>query len=99
MMARAPWTGGKTRLGVAADEAEHADLRHALFLDTLDAVTAVADVEHIIACEPANECERMREVVGSTVDVIAQRGSCGAWAGFGRRLLPDRIEPAATRAL
>jgi hypothetical protein len=48
MMARAPWTGGKTRIGVSADEAEHADLRHALFLDTLDAVSSVADVKHII---------------------------------------------------
>jgi rSAM/selenodomain-associated transferase 1 len=74
MMARAPWTGGKTRLGVVAGEAEHADLRHALFLDTLDAVTSVADVEHIIACEPASECDRMRELVGPAVDVIAQRG-------------------------
>lgn len=81
MMARAPWTGGKTRLGVAADEAEHADLRHALFLDTLDAVSSVADVEHIIACEPADECERMRELVGPTIDVIAQRGD-----DLGRRI-------------
>jgi rSAM/selenodomain-associated transferase 1 len=81
MMARAPWTGGKTRLGVAADEAEHRDLRHALFLDTLDAVTSVADVEHIIACEPVNECERMRQLVGPTIDVIAQRGD-----DLGRRI-------------
>lgn len=81
MMARAPWTGGKTRLGVVADEAEHADLRHALFLDTLDAVSSVAEAEHIIACEPANECERVRELVGPTIDVIAQRGD-----DLGRRI-------------
>lgn len=74
MMARAPWTGGKTRLGVGADEAAHATLRHALFLDTLDAVSSVANVEHIVACEPADECERMRELVGPAIDVIAQRG-------------------------
>ena len=74
MMARAPWTGGKTRLWAGTDEAAHAALRHALFLDTLDAVTAVANVEHIVACEPPDECERMRERVGAAIDVIAQRG-------------------------
>jgi rSAM/selenodomain-associated transferase 2/rSAM/selenodomain-associated transferase 1 len=81
MMARAPWTGGKTRLGVAADEGERTDLRHALFLDTLDAVISVADVEHIVACEPAHECERLRQLVGPAVDVIAQRGD-----DLGRRM-------------
>ncbi len=74
MMARAPWTGGKTRLDVAAGERAHADLRHALFLDTLDVVRSVPEVEHLIACEPAGECERVREFAGAAVDVIAQRG-------------------------
>lgn len=74
MMARAPWTGGKTRLGVACDEAEHVALRRALFLDTLDVVTSTADVEHVVACEPADACERMREFVGPAIDVIAQPG-------------------------
>ena len=75
MMARAPWTGGKTRLGIAGDEAAHAELREALFLDTLDVVTSVPGVEPIVACEPASECQRMREFAHSSVDVIAQRGS------------------------
>lgn len=75
LMARAPWTGGKTRLGVAADEAGHADLRRALFLDTLDVVASFAGVEHIIACEPAEACEGMRELVGPAIEVIAQRGA------------------------
>ena len=74
MMGRAPWTGGKTRVDVPGDEPAHADLRHALFLDTLDVVTSVPDVEHIVACEPAAGCERMRELVGASVDVIPQRG-------------------------
>ena len=74
MMARAPWTGGKSRIGMAADPSAHADLRHALFRDTLDVATSVPGVDHIIACEPAAECERMREAVGSAVDVIPQRG-------------------------
>jgi rSAM/selenodomain-associated transferase 1 len=76
MMARAPWTGGKTRLGMAAgDDATHMELRTALFLDTLDAVASVPNVEHIIGCEPAGECERVREFVDEHIDVIAQRGS------------------------
>lgn len=74
MMARAPWTGGKTRLAVAGDEAAHEALRHALFLDTLDVVTSVRNVEHVIACEPPGACERMREFAGPTIDVVAQRG-------------------------
>jgi len=74
-MARAPWTGGKTRLAPALTEAGHAALRHALFLDTLDVVTSLRSVQHIVACEPADACERMRELVGPSVDVLAQRGS------------------------
>lgn len=81
MMARAPWTPGKTRLDLPVDEATHAALRHALFLDTLDAVSSVAEVEHIIACEPSDQCERMRERVCPAVDVIAQRGD-----DLGRRM-------------
>jgi rSAM/selenodomain-associated transferase 2/rSAM/selenodomain-associated transferase 1 len=76
MMARAPWTGGKTRLGVAAgDDAAHAELREALLLDTLDVVCSTPNVEHIIACEPASECGRIREFARARVDVVAQRGS------------------------
>jgi rSAM/selenodomain-associated transferase 2 len=74
VMARAPWTAGKTRLDVNTDETTHAELREALFLDTLDAVALLPDVEHIIACEPASECERIREYAPTPVDVIAQRG-------------------------
>jgi rSAM/selenodomain-associated transferase 1 len=75
IMARAPWTGGKTRLAVGVDDATHAGLRQALFLDTLDEVTSVGHAEHIVAGEPAMECERMRELAGARVDVIAQRGA------------------------
>ena len=74
VMARAPWTGGKTRLAAGIDRDRHAGLRTALFFDTLDATRSVAGVEQIVACEPADACERMREVVGPPVDVIAQHG-------------------------
>jgi rSAM/selenodomain-associated transferase 2/rSAM/selenodomain-associated transferase 1 len=75
MMARAPWTGGKTRLALGIDHRQHADLRLALFLDTLDVVTSVAQVEPVIACEPADASERVRELVGPAIDVLAQRGA------------------------
>lgn len=75
MMARAPWTGGKTRLAQEVTAAAHEALRHAVFLDTLDNVKSVPDVEHIIACEPAEACGRLRELAGPRIDVIAQRGS------------------------
>ncbi len=75
LMARAPWTGGKTRLAVPVDDACHADLRRALLLDTLDVLTSYASVGHIIACEPAEACEQMRELAGPAIDVIAQRGA------------------------
>jgi rSAM/selenodomain-associated transferase 1 len=74
VMARAPWVRGKTRLATGTHEAGAEALRYALFLDTLEAVTSVAGVEHIVACEPPEECEPMRALVGSRIDVIAQRG-------------------------
>ncbi len=74
MMARAPWTTGKTRLANLANEAAHAELREALFLDTLEAMRAVPGAEHVIACEPAHACEQMRELAGPGIDLIAQRG-------------------------
>ena len=74
IMARAPWTVGKTRLRLTADEHVHAALRCALFRDTLDVATSARHVDHIVACEPAGECERMQQFVPSPVDVIAQRG-------------------------
>jgi rSAM/selenodomain-associated transferase 2/rSAM/selenodomain-associated transferase 1 len=74
MMARAPWLGGKTRLAADAGEAAHASLRHALFLDTLEVMTSIPDVSLVVACEPAEACEQMRDLAGHGTDVIAQRG-------------------------
>jgi rSAM/selenodomain-associated transferase 2/rSAM/selenodomain-associated transferase 1 len=73
MMARAPWTAGKTRLFPNVGDAEHAALRHAMFFDTLDVLRSIRDVDHIIACEPPEACEKLRELAGPGVDVIAQR--------------------------
>ena len=74
IMARAPWTEGKTRLSAGLDPADHEALREALFGDTLSAATSVGGVSHIIACEPAAAVPAMRARVGSAVDVIAQHG-------------------------
>jgi rSAM/selenodomain-associated transferase 2/rSAM/selenodomain-associated transferase 1 len=82
MMARAPWTGGKTRLATAAPGAGHERLRHALFLDTLDVLRLTPTATLVIACEPTDACDRMRDLAGPAIDVIAQRG-----ANLGERLV------------
>lgn len=74
MMARAPWIGGKTRLGTGDSSSTHVGLRNALFLDTLDVVLSIDRAEHLVACEPADACERLGAWIGLDVDVIAQRG-------------------------
>ena len=79
-MARAPWLAGKTRLAVG-DEPSHAALRHALFLDTLDAVRAVSGAQPILAVDPPDTAERIRDLVGGAIDVMSQRG-----ADLGERL-------------
>lgn len=74
LVGRAPWAPGKTRLA-AADEDSHAELRQALFLDTLDAVRAVPDAQQVVACEPADAVPAVRGFAGAGVDVIPQRGT------------------------
>jgi rSAM/selenodomain-associated transferase 1 len=73
MMARAPWTAGKSRIA-APHESAHAELRQALFSDTLRTVLHVAGADHVIACEPAGAAAALRASVGAEVDIIAQRG-------------------------
>lgn len=75
MMARAPWSGGKTRLQAIAGATAHLDLRAALFLDTLDLAASVDGADHLVACEPAEACERLRDFAQRPVDVFAQRGA------------------------
>ncbi len=74
LMARAPWTPGKTRLQ-AFDDTTHAALRRALFDDTLSVIGTVAAADHIIACAPAGEARAMRRIVGAGCEVIGQRGT------------------------
>lgn len=74
MMARAPWTRGKTRLH-AFDDTTHADLRRALFEDTLNVIRSISAVDHMIACEPADEARAMQQIVGSGCEVVSQRGA------------------------
>ncbi len=81
LMARAPWAGGKTRVRIAGGESRHAELRHALFRDTLDVVSSVPNTAPIVACDPPEAAGRMREYLDGEVGVMAQRG-----AGLGDRL-------------
>ncbi len=74
MMARAPWTGGKTRLAGIADGSALAELREALFADTLEMMRSVPHAERVVACEPASAVLRCRESAGAAVEVMAQRG-------------------------
>jgi rSAM/selenodomain-associated transferase 1 len=73
MMARAPWTAGKSRIA-APHQSAHAELRQALFVDTLRTVLHVAAADHVVACEPAGAAAALRASVGAEVDIIAQRG-------------------------
>ncbi|MPY89289.1 MAG: DUF2064 domain-containing protein [Luteitalea sp.] len=72
MMARAPWMAGKTRLVPELPAADHAALRMALFRDTLEIVRSVESAERYVLCEPPEACERLRDIVGPGIDVIAQ---------------------------
>jgi rSAM/selenodomain-associated transferase 2/rSAM/selenodomain-associated transferase 1 len=74
MMGRAPWAPGKTRLCAGLDPAAHTELRRAILLDTFDVLATVRSAARVVACEPADACERMRELLGPSPDVIAQRG-------------------------
>ena len=80
VMARAPWTGGKTRLHI--DEPAHGVLRRALLEDTLDVARSISAADLMIACEPADEVRRMRQLAGSECEVVGQSG-----ASLGDRLI------------
>ncbi len=75
MMARAAWTGGKTRLAGLATDSALADLRQALFDDTLEVVRSVRGAQRIVACEPAASVPRFREMAGGDIEVLPQRGA------------------------
>jgi rSAM/selenodomain-associated transferase 2/rSAM/selenodomain-associated transferase 1 len=72
VMARAPWTAGKTRLANVLLPSDHRALRAALFHDTLAVVRRIADVDCFVLCEPPDACEEMRHTVGSELEVLAQ---------------------------
>jgi rSAM/selenodomain-associated transferase 2/rSAM/selenodomain-associated transferase 1 len=74
MMARAPWLPGKSRLAPDLTPEAHAELRTALFFDTLDAARAVHGAQCIVACEPPGACAGLLAMLPPGIDVIAQRG-------------------------
>jgi len=67
---------------VTAWESAHAQLRDALFRDTLDVALSVADAQHIVACEPPQAAGQMRALLDRGIVVIPQRG-----ADLGERLV------------
>ena len=74
VMARAPWTRGKTRVSMPGHESRHAELREALFKDTLDVALSVVDAEHIVACDPPAAVPAMQRYADGA-EVMAQRGN------------------------
>lgn len=74
MMGRAPWLPGKTRLAGDLTPEAHAELREALFFDTLDAASSLHAAQCIVACEPPDACAALRAMLPPGIDVIAQRG-------------------------
>ncbi|MPZ21244.1 MAG: DUF2064 domain-containing protein [Luteitalea sp.] len=74
MMVRAPRMGGKTRLTADVPTAEPPALRTALVRDTLEVIRSVEHVDRVVLCQPAEACEELRGIVGSTTDVMAQHG-------------------------
>jgi rSAM/selenodomain-associated transferase 2/rSAM/selenodomain-associated transferase 1 len=72
VMARAPWTTGKTRLANVLQPSDHRALRAALFHDTLAAVRGIDGIDCFVLCEPPEACEEMRSTVGGELEVLAQ---------------------------
>lgn len=80
IMAKAPRLGTvKTRLGL--DDARSLELYRALLLDKIDQARAARGAVTCVAFAPADAEEEMRTLIGSLVDVHAQRG-----ADLGERL-------------
>ena len=73
MMARAPGTRGKSRLAPDVEPAEHEQLRHALFDDTLDRLRPVQHATLAVVCEPPGAVDEIQARVGASIQVIPQR--------------------------
>jgi rSAM/selenodomain-associated transferase 2/rSAM/selenodomain-associated transferase 1 len=74
VMARAPSdSSGKSRL-MRDLPRDHAELRRAILLDTLDAVGRVSRADLCVAFEPADTVAEFQSLTGSTVRLIPQRG-------------------------
>jgi rSAM/selenodomain-associated transferase 1 len=78
VMARAPSSGGKTRLFASLGRSPDPELLRALLLDTLDGVAA-SGVRRVVAYTPASAEEEMRALVPADIGLMSQReGDLGA---------------------
>jgi rSAM/selenodomain-associated transferase 1 len=76
ILARAPWSPGKTRLVEGSDPARARALREALLLDTLDRVREVG-VACMVACTPDDADVGMRRLLSGVTVVPQGSGDLG----------------------
>lgn len=75
MMARAPSDEqGKTRLSSVLGSNAGADLRRAIFLDTLHVVRQIGTAELVVLFTPATAEVEFMELTNGAVDLLSQRG-------------------------
>lgn len=74
VMARAPSSGGKSRLGAHVDEQHLGALRAAFVKDTLDVVCACPHADVTVFATPPGTASEMRALAPQSVPVIDQRG-------------------------
>src|SRR5260370_3547419 len=74
-MARAPSSGGKTRLAAHLPEARLRTLRAALLADTLQTISVVADVDRVVFFTPADAGAEIRVVSAAPLPCVAQTGA------------------------
>jgi hypothetical protein len=75
IMARAPSSGGKTRLAAHLPEARLRTLRAALLADTLQTISAVPDVERVVFVTPADRGAEIRGLSAAPLPCVAQTGA------------------------
>jgi hypothetical protein len=92
VLTRAPSAGGKRRLFAALKRPVDASLIEALLLDTLDGV-AIQGSTRVVAVEPGEACDEVRDLVPRDVRVVPQ--SPGGLGDRMRALIADLLAGGA----
>ncbi len=76
VLARAPSTGGKTRLAADVSPQRLADLRGALLADAIDLVARTPGIDPFLFCTPTGDAAvaGVRSLAGPDLPILAQRG-------------------------